>query len=63
MYEALVTFVTFDLDGEVRAATPMDPVVTKVFRLEFETEEDFNQWMDAAFKFALATEQLKAVKP
>ena len=67
MYDAVVTFVTFDTsepDGEVRAATPMDPVVTKVYRIEFEGEEDFMQWLtNASTDGALASEQLGAIKP
>ncbi len=61
MYEAVVTFVTKDTGMfENDEVTPL--VITKVFRLEFESERNFNKWLHNAanYRLALASEQLKA---
>jgi hypothetical protein len=59
MFEAIVTYV--GLDTEVyRGPEDRDIVVTKVYRLEFESERDFGIWMNSSPDAVLHKEFLKA---
>jgi hypothetical protein len=49
MYDAVVTFVT----REETVSDAPDVVYTKVYRLEFESEEQFNVWLQFGSKIAL----------
>jgi hypothetical protein len=60
MHDAIVMFTTTEpVAGEVYAEQVQ--IITKVFRLEFESEEDFQTWlMDAELNLATSVEQLAA---
>ncbi len=48
MYDAVVTFVTTDPET--------GDVITKVYRVEFESEEDFERWLTT--EYSLNVEKL-----
>jgi hypothetical protein len=54
MYDAVITFVTTDTDpNEPYQGPPI--VITKVFRLEFESEVHFRNWLLMASTFGADT--------
>lgn len=58
MFEAVVTFVGIDF-SESNVPFP----TTKVYRLDFETEEAFQTWLSTAPNlWAISSEQLGAVE-
>lgn len=56
MFEAVVTFVTMTQDAG--ATFP----VTKVYRLEFDTEGDFETWLRLGDELTTSTERLGAIE-
>jgi hypothetical protein len=45
MYDAVITFVTEDKGDGVGEFGDIKNIITKVYRLEFESEEDFAKWL------------------
>jgi hypothetical protein len=59
MFEAVVTFITYDEEEWNKDPTNIVPV-TKVYRLEFDSEVDFRDWMHTARQYTVNTERLVA---
>lgn len=59
MFEAVVTFVTYDEEEYKKDNTNIVPI-TKVYRLEFDTEVDFQEWMRESGQYTLSAERLVA---
>jgi hypothetical protein len=54
MYDAVITFVTYDESTDPHIGS----TITKVFRLEFENEQLFHLWLEQAQEYGVAIEQL-----
>lgn len=68
MYEATVVLAftekddisRAEMDTRIAAGEPIEHVVTKVYRFEFETEVDVENWLSTAADYTVHNEQLTA---
>jgi hypothetical protein len=49
-----------EMDTRISSGKPIEHAVTKVYRIEIETEEDFNDWLRIGHMYSVNTEQLVA---